>query len=308
MALQKRWMKYFDPDTVARLSRIGFSPLGLVAGNRVGSHRSPFYGFAIEFAGHRGYVPGDDVKHIDWKVYYRTGRYLTKQYEQETNLLCEILVDVSRSMEFSYQNGRKSEYAAWLAVSLAQLIVGQTDSVNVRFFADRLLHETGLTNQDDISAKIVSFYEEYEPIGHSQIGTTLTQVNESIRRRHIVFVISDFFDEPDSIFDGVKRLLGNQHEVILIQIVDPLELSLDLSGRIRFLEMEGEGHIDLYGAQIRRSYEELFHAFLDEMKNRSRALGVDYLLCDTSRPFGIVLAEYLSARQYRTASPSGGGL
>ena len=308
MAGQKKWIKYFDPDTVAKLSHIGFMPSGLVEGSLVGNHRSPFHGFAIEFAGHRGYTPGDDTKHIDWKVYYRTGRYLMKQYEQETNMLCHIAVDVSSTMEFEYRNGRKRDYAAYMASSLAHIITSQSDSVNVHFFSDTLLYETMMTNSEDVVTKIANFYESADFSGKSSIGQTLSLLNESCMHRRVVFVISDFFDDMDSIFDGVKRLLGNHHEVVLLHVVDPLEISFDISGKVRLLEMEGAGRLDATGINIRESYETLFHAYLDEMKLRSMKLGIDYVLCNTSRSFGVTLAEYLSGKMFRVQSGGAGAV
>lgn len=305
MENRKHWMKYFDAETVTRLTRIGFAPSGLVEGNLVGNHRSPFHGFAIEFAGHRGYVPGDDTRHIDWKVYYRTGRYLMKQYEQETNLLCHIMLDVSESMEFEWKHGKKRDYAAMMATALAQVITEQTDSVSIHFFDQQMIHEIPMTNGRDIISKIADFYETPGRVfkGTSHIGGALSLLNESSRQRHAVFVISDFFNDLDQVFDGVKRLLGNKHEVILLQVVDPLEVSFDLPGKVRLLELEGTRRLDVNALNIRDSYEELFHAFLHEMEERSRKLGVDYILCNTGRPFGIHLAEYLSSKQLR----SGGG-
>lgn len=295
----RRWSKYFDAETVTKLAYIGFKPSGLVEGNLVGNHRSPFHGFAIEFAGHRGYVQGDDVKHIDWKVYYRTGKYLMKQYEQETNFLSHILVDVSESMKFQYKHGSKLDYAAFIASSLSQIIASQSDSVGVHFFDNEVVGDISVSSSLEVVSKIASFYEGREFKRPSAIGNVINLVSETFGRRRIVFVVSDFFGDLEKTFDGVKKLLGSRHEVILLHIVDPLEINFDIPGKVQFIEMEGSERMEAKGVNIRDSYEELFKEFLGDIKQRSLTLGVDYILCDMSRPFGLHLAEYLSGRMYK---------
>lgn len=293
---QTRWLKYFDSDAIARLSKIGFSPSGLVEGKRVGNHRSPFHGFAIEFAGHRGYVPGDDVRHIDWKVYYRTGRYLMKQYEQETDLFCHVVVDVSDSMKFEWKHGSKKDYAAFIATALSQVITEQADNVNVQFCTDRVHGETGMTNSMDVIGSIAAFYEQDFKFGNGSLGEALRLLGESSGRRHIFFIISDFYDDPDDVFDGVKRLLGNRHEVVLVQLSDPLERTFDINGRIRFLDMESDESFTAVGTNLRTAYEELYREFLDNLRDRARSLGVDCLFCHTEKNLAVQFAEYLSAK------------
>ncbi len=293
----RAWTKYFDAETVAKLAHIGFKPSVLVEGSLVGNHRSPFHGFAVEFAGHRGYVQGDDLKHLDWKVFYRTGKYLIKQYEQETNFLSHILLDVSDSMNFEYKHGSKKDYAAFIATALSHTIVGQSDSVGVHFFDNKVVEEIQVTGSMEIVSKISRFYEEGRELkGPSAIGDVLNLVSERIGRRGVVFIISDFFGDLERTFDGIKKLLGDKHEVVVIQIVDPLELNFNIPGKVRLLEMEGDGKLELRGVNVKDSFEELFKEFLSDMKRRCLSLGVDCLQCNTDRPFGIHLAEYLSGR------------
>lgn len=293
---KKGWTKYFDADTVTKLAHIGFKPSGLVEGNLVGNHRSPFHGFAIEFAGHRGYVPGDDIKHIDWTAYYKTEKYLLKQYEQETNFLAHILVDVSESMSFEYKHGRKIDYAAFIATALSQIIISQSDSVGLHFFADKLIHDIPTTSSMEVIAKIADFHEHAELKNATSIGDVLQLVAEQIGKRRVVFLITDFFSDMEHSFSGIKRLIDAKHEVIILQIVDPLELSFDINGRVELHELEGNEKLDFMANQIRDAYEDIFHEYLAEVKSRSMSYGVDYILCDMGRPFGFHLAEYLSKR------------
>ncbi len=298
---QYKWQKYFDSSTITKLAHIGFKPSDLVEGNLVGEHRSPFHGFAIEFAGHRGYVPGDDVKHVDWKAYYKTDRYLIKQYAQETNFLAHILVDVSESMRFEYKSGRRIDYAAFIATALAQLIVNQSDSVGAYFFDNSIVSSIRVTNSEEIVSKLADSFDRTEAKAPGSIGKILSLVAEQIGKRRIVFVISDLFGDIDETFDGIKRLLDDRHEVILIQIIDPLELDFSILGRVELIELEGEEKLEIIGADIRDAYQKLFHGFLDSVREQSLSLGIDHVLCDMSKPFGLHMAEYLSGRTFKGA-------
>ena len=293
---KKAWTKYFDTDTINKLAHIGFKPSGLVEGNLVGNHRSPFHGFAIEFAGRRGYVHGDDIKHIDWTAYYKTEKYLLKQYEQETNFLAHIIVDVSESMGFEHKHGKKIEYAAFIATALSQIIVSQSDSVGLFFFADKLIHEIPLTGTMEVIAKIADFHEHAELKTATSIGDTLQLVAEKIGRRRVVFLITDFFSDIEHSFSGIKRLIDAKHELVLFHVIDPLELAFDINGRVELRQLEGSEKLDFMANQIRDAYEEIFKQYLDEVRSRSLGYGMDYVLCDTGRPFGFHLAEYLSKR------------
>ncbi len=293
------WTKYFDPESVTRLAHIGFKPSGLVEGHLVGNHRSPFHGFAIEFAGHRGYVPGDDIRHLDWTAYYKTDKYLLKQYEQETNFVAHLLVDVSASMQFEHKHGSKRDYAAFIATALAQLVVNQSDSVGVTFFDEDIVDTIPVTGGQDVVAKIANFYGDRSCKSGAGLGRVLDRVAEQCGRRRVLFLISDFFGDPEETFRGLRRLLDARHEVVLLQIVDPLELSFDIPGKVKFVNLEGEGVLQARGTAIRDSYEELFREFLREIHEGALRLGMDHIRCDMDVPFGVHLAKYLSGRGAR---------
>ncbi len=298
---QNKWIKYFDSDTVNRLVHIGFKPIGLVEGSLVGDHRSPFHGFAIEFAGHRGYVPGDDVKHIDWKAYYKTGKYLVKQYAQETNLITHILLDVSESMKFEYKHGAKIDYAAFIATAISQVIIEQSDSVGAFFFDNEIISAIRITNTEEVVSKISSAVSESQLKDKSAIGKVLNHAAERMGRRRVVFIISDFFGDTEQTFEGIKRLMDDKHEIVLLHIIDPLEINFDIQGRIELIELEGADRLEVMGVNVKEEYEKLFHEYLAEIKQKCLALGIDYLLCDMSKSFGYHLAEYLSSRSFRKA-------
>lgn len=297
--MDKTWTKYFDPEVVTKLAHIGFKPSGLVEGSLVGNHRSPFHGFAIEFAGHRGYVPGDDIRHLDWTAYYKTDKYLIKQYEQETNFLAHILVDVSKSMQFEHEHGSKQDYAAFIATALAQVVVNQSDSVGVTFFDEEIVDTIPVTSGQDVVDKIANFYDGRSCKSGQGLGNVLDLVAEQTGRRRVIFVISDFFGDPEETFRGLRRLLDSKHEVVLLQIIDPLELSFDIPGKVKFVDLEGDASFEARGTTIRDSYEELFREFLDDVHHRALGLGIDHIRCDMDTPFGLHLATYLSGREAR---------
>lgn len=297
--MKHTWKRYFDADTIARLSHIGFKPSSLVEGNIVGNHPSPFHGFAIEFAGHREYVPGDDIKHIDWKAYYKTEKYLVKQYEQETNLIAHILVDVSESMKFEYKHGSKIDYAAFIATSLSQVITGQSDSVGVLFFDNEIRSSIRVTSSGQIMSEIASILTNTELKNPTALNDVLSITAEQIGKRHIVFIISDFFGDIETTMTGIRRLMDDKHEIVLIQIVDPLELDFNIPGRVHLIELEGAEKMDIRGSTVRESYSDLFHSFMNELQKRTTSLGIDHVVCNMQKPFGMHLAEYLSAREFK---------
>ncbi len=288
--------RYFDARAIARIAAVGFKPGSRVEGTLVGNHRSPFHGFAVEFAGHRQYVQGDDLRHFDWKVFYRSDKSLIRQYEQETNFVGHILLDVSETMTFEYENRSKRDMAASIAVALACAITGQNDLVAATFFADRIMETIPATGSEALLAKIAQYMHEAPFKDRTAIGRALRTVGEQIGRRKCVFVISDFFNDADATFDGIKRLLFNKNEIVLFHLVDPLEMDFSYKGPVELIELEGEDRMILEGRNIRDSYNELFAEYLDDMRTRSRKLGIDYVLCDTSRNFGVTLAEYLNTR------------
>lgn len=292
----KQLLKYLNPDAIARIAAVGFKPLDRVEGGLVGNHRSPFHGFAIEFAGHRQYVPGDDLRHLDWKVFFKSGRYYTKQYELETNFLAHILVDVSASMTFAHRHGRKLDYAAFMAVALASAVTAQGDQVAAALFADDIVTSFPPGGSEEVAINLSRALAETPVKDRTAVGRVLTQLAERLGRRKVVFVISDFFGDINATFDGIKRLLYGRNEVILLHVLDPLELDFDYPGRVELVELEGPGRLRLEGRNIRESYNAAFGKYLDEFETRSRKLNVDCIRCVTSANFGVTIAKYLNTR------------
>ncbi len=296
MERPRQLLKYLNPDAIAHIAAVGFKPLERVEGSFVGNHRSPFHGFAIEFAGHRQYVPGDDLRHLDWKVFFKSGRYYTKQYELETNFLAHILVDVSSSMTFAHKHGRKLDYAAFMAVALASAVTAQGDQVAATLFANEIVTLLPPSGSEDAAINLSRALAEAPVKDRTAVGRVLTHLAEQIGRRKVVFVISDFFGDVDATFDGIQRLLYGKNEVILLHVLDPLELDFNYPGRVELVELEGAGRLRLEGRNIRQSYNALFGKYLDDFVTRSRKLNVDCIRCVTSANFGVTIAKYLNTR------------
>src|SRR5438477_10525315 len=225
---------YLQPDAIARAQALGLKARTIVEGLRVGDHKSPYKGFSVEFVQHREYVPGDDIRHIDWKSYGRSERYTIKQYEQETNFIAHILLDMSNSMRYGAGETNKLEYAKLLAASLSYLIVRQRDSVALRVFNDDWRAELPASSQLGHIHAITHVLEDTQPAEKTSIGPLLDQVADRISRRGIVMLISDCFDDVESTLKGLRHLRFRGHEVILFHVLHKDEVEFPLDGNIRF--------------------------------------------------------------------------
>src|SRR5690348_16742333 len=206
-------------DVVARAQALGLKARGVVEGLRIGDHKSPYRGFSVEFVQHREYVPGDDIRHIDWKSYGRSERYTIKQYEQETNFIAHLLVDGSNSMRYGERDQNKLAYAKLLAASLTYLIVRQRDSVSLRVFDSAWRAELPVSSQMGHVNAVCRALEEAEPAEKTGTGPLLEQLADQVSRRGIVFLISDCFDDVEPLLRGLRHLRFRGHEVILFHVL-----------------------------------------------------------------------------------------
>ncbi len=291
--------KYIKPEVLTRISRIKFEPNGLVEGTLAGAHRSPFHGFAIEFAGHRDYVPGDDVRHLDWKVYYRHKKYLIKQYEMDTNLVCHLMLDVSASMRYGEGDTQKLLYAARMAVTLANLIVEQSDRVSLTAFDEKVVSSLAPSNSLSQLINMTEMLDKIEPVKKTQIGPSLMDLAARAGRRAIVVILSDFFVDLDDLNDAMQRLRYDDHEVVLMQVLHHDELEFDMPGTIRFVGLEDDREIDARPEDTRKSYLEAMAKFNDRVQEIANANHCERLVCDTSRDMAELFADYLNARLVR---------
>ncbi|MCS6852646.1 MAG: DUF58 domain-containing protein [Gemmataceae bacterium] len=288
--------RYLQPDVVARATALGLKARAIVEGLRVGDHQSPYRGFSVEFVQHRAYAPGDDIRHIDWKSYGRCERYTIKQYQQETNFIGHVLLDASRSMLYGEGDANKLEYAKLLAASLAYLIVHQRDSVSLAIFAEGWREQLPPSSQVAHLPMIWRALERVEPSGKTAIGSLLHSLAEQVRRRGLVFLISDCFDDVASILSGLQHLRFQGHEVIVFHVLHPDELEFPFEGLVRFVGLEQAGDWRTQPRQIRPAYLRALRAYLTELRAGCEAQRCDYVLMDTSRPLATGLSQYLARR------------
>jgi uncharacterized protein (DUF58 family) len=285
-----------QPDVLARAEALGLKARGVVEGLRIGDHKSPFRGFSVEFVQHREYVPGDDIRHIDWRGYARSERYTVKQYEQETNFIGHVLLDASRSMLYGDGAANKLEYAKLLAATLAYVIVHQRDSVSLNVFDSGWRARLPASSQPGQVQTILRTLEGVEPREKNAIGPLLGEVAQQVRRRGLVFLISDCFDDVGGLLKGLQHLRFQGHEVTVFHVLHPDEVGFPFEGMTRFVALEETQKVLTRPLLIRPAYLRAVNAFLAELQEGCRACRCDYVLTDTSKPLGQTLTAYLARR------------
>jgi uncharacterized protein (DUF58 family) len=281
----------------------------IVEGYLSGMHKSPYHGFSVEFAQHREYVPGDDLKHLDWKVYSRTGRFYLKQYEEETNLTLWLLIDASESMRYgSGERGdddqpliRKYDYACMAAAALAYLTLHQQDAVGLVTYDHAVRTLLRPTSQPSHMKQIVNILNKGPGKERTALAPIFHDLAERIPRRGIIVIFSDCFDGLDDILAGLKHLRHKRHEVILMQVLDPAELEFPFQEATLFRGMEQEPELLTDPRSLRDGYLENLTNFLDQLHHGCLMQNIDHLQFRTDVSLGKVLAAYLARRLARTS-------
>jgi uncharacterized protein (DUF58 family) len=270
----------------------------VVEGFITGLHKSPYHGFSVEFAEHRQYMPGDEIKHLDWKVYGRTDRHYIKQYEEETNLKAYILVDTSRSMEYSSGgNLRKLDYACYLAASLSYMMIRQQDAVGLALFDTQLNHYLPPHATRGFLRQILIALEQARAENSTGTRKALHQVADRIKRRGLVIVISDLLDDPSEVTTALRHFRHKKNEVIVMQILDPLERNFAFGLPAVFRDLETTEKMTTHPSHIQHAYQEAMNTFLSFYRKECREHHIDYVLLDTQTPFDVALTSYLSKRE-----------
>jgi len=287
---------YLDPRTLAQVRGLELQARLIVEGFLAGQHRSQQYGFAVEFAQHREYVPGDDVKHIDWKVWGRTERYYLKQYELETNLIAYILADASQSMAYKSGPLSKYDYASMAAASLAYLVVQQSDSVGLAVFDAVVRKFLRPASQPTHLRECVRALEGGTSAAPTKLGPVLHEIAGRATQRGLVMLFSDLFDDVPAILSGLQHLRYDRHEVVVFHVLDAAELDFPFEDPTRFrgLEIPAELLTDPRG--LRQGYLRELAAFREELTRGCRAMNIDVVPLRTDRPLGTALAKYLAHR------------
>ncbi len=294
----KDYRRYLDPKTLAKISSLDLRARLVVEGYISGMHRSPYHGFSVEFAEHRQYVQGDDIRHIDWKVFGRTNKYYIKQYEEETNLACVLAVDCSESMTYHSTKApmSKHDYAICIAASLACLALKQRDSVGLALFDDQLGQFVRPSNHPSQWKTIIHELEGSTGPTKTSVRRVLEDLADRLKRRTLVILISDFFDDPSNLKDGLKRLRYGKNEMILCHVMDPAELNFPFTGPTMFRGMEKTGKLLSEPSTLRQNYLEEVKTFLADLRKMCRELHLDYELYNTEDPLDVALSTYLASR------------
>jgi uncharacterized protein (DUF58 family) len=290
--------RYLDPEVVARLAHLDVRARLVVEGFIAGMHRSPFHGFSVEFTEHRPYMPGDPLKNLDWKVLAKSDRYLVKQYTEETNLRCHLLLDLSGSMGF--QSARASlskfEYARSLAAALAYLMLGQQDAVGALLFSDgpqAFVPARSVRSHLDVLLKTIA---ASAPQGGTHLGPSLHELAERIKRRGLVVLLSDLMDKPENVLAGLQHFRHRHHEVIVFHILDPDEIEFPFHDTATFVDMESGEKLTTEPWEIGPRYRERLDAWRERYRRACRERLIDYVPLDTRTPFDRALLAYLEKR------------
>lgn len=288
--------RYLDPNVLNRIADRAFEPRQLVQGSLAGTHASPLSGFAVEFAGHREYVPGDDPRHIDWRIFYTRGKYFVKQYEMETNLVAHLVLDASASMRYGEGEQQKLEYAAKLAATLAYCIVRRRDKASFTLLDDQIRIALPPSNSPAHVTRITDELDRHECSGGTSLIELLPELAERFGRREIVILLSDFFLDPWQLEPALQRLRYHQHEVVLMQIAHCDEIEFRLPGSVKFVGLEGAGPVTARPADLRQAYLAAFAAHQAALSEVARRNQCEFLQLNTSRDLGETLSNYLSQR------------
>lgn len=292
-----KFIKYLQPEVVSTLSNLELIARLVVEGYLTGLHKSPFHGFSVEFSQHRPYMAGDSLRFIDWKVYGRTDRYYIKQYEEETNLRCHILLDISKSMEYGSGVVSKAKYASCLAAALSFLMIQQRDATGLVLFDDRIRKILPPKSVFSYLNPILRAIDSVEYGKDTMISPALHQVAEQLKRRGLVILISDLLDNPEDVLAGLKHFRYDQHEALVFHVIDEQEKDFNFSGDVIFEDIESSEKIKTQPWYIRESYQERFNQFLDYYKHNFSNNRIGYQQLYTNTPFNVALTEYLLKRK-----------
>jgi uncharacterized protein (DUF58 family) len=288
--------RYLDPEVLSTVADRHLEPTGLVIGNLAGAHKSPLAGFAVEFAGHREYVPGDDPKHVDWRVYFNRDKYFVKQYELETNFVCHFVLDVSASMRYGEGREQKLLYAAQMAVMLGYSVVRQSDKAALATFDDRVRGFVAPSNSMDQIVRMTHHLDEIDPVEKTNMADCLNEIATRLGRREIVMVFSDFFTDLDALEAVLQRLRYQKHEVVLFQIMHHDELAFDMDGMIKFIGLEVPEELLAQPEDLRRGYLQAVERFNARFQDLAQRNGCERVLVDTRRNMGELFIDYLNQR------------
>jgi uncharacterized protein (DUF58 family) len=298
--------RFLDPAVLANISSLDLLAKTVVDGFVNGLHRSPDFGFSQEFAEYRAYTPGDDLRHIDWNLFARTERTYLKRYRGETNSQLTILLDASNSMNYTSGLSRqtkttlptKMDYARFIAASLFYLAIhNQRDAAGLIVFDDEVRNYIRPSTRQGQLPRLMAGLEQAEPHARTNFAKPLLRFQELLHRRGIAIIISDFYEDPATIVKTIEPLRFHGNEVVLFHILDPKEIRPELRGPAILVDLETDQKLEVIPEYARHTYREKIDSHLEQLRNRTRAAGMDYHLLQTDQPLDTALREYLTIRQ-----------
>jgi len=296
------YRRYLEPKTLQKIAALDIRARLIVEGFITGMHRSPYKGFSVEFAQHRQYVSGDDIRYIDWKVFGRTDRHYIKQYEEETNLQVVLVVDASESMIYSgskVPGWRKFDHATSIAASMAYVALHQQDSAGVVVFDDAVRRFIKPSNNPRQWRAIVDELTTVPKNKKTRMGAILDELAETLTHRSLVILISDMFDSPEALIKAIRHLRYKRHDLIVMQILDHDEIEFPFQSTTMFKGLEAMGEIVVEPRALREAYLEEFNNHAEKLRIACHGLKVDFVQVDTSQPLDVTLPGFLATRAAR---------
>ena len=289
--------RFLDPAVLAGISSLDLLAKTVVDGFVAGLHRSPDFGFSQEFAEYRAYAPGDDLRHVDWNLFARTERCYLKRYRGETSSQLTVLLDASNSMQYTSGPPPKMDYARFIAASLFYLAIrNQRDAAGLIVFDDEVREYVRPSTRQGQLMRLIAGLEQAEPRARTDYGKPLRHFQALLHRRGIVIVISDFYEEPETIVHIIEPLRFHGNDVVLFHILDPQEIKPELKGPAILVDLETDQKIEVIPEYTKTIYRAKMQTHIEQLRSRTRAAGMDYHLLVTDQPLDTALREYLSLR------------
>jgi uncharacterized protein (DUF58 family) len=290
--------RFLDPAVLAGISSLDLLAKTVVDGFVSGLHRSPDFGFSQEFAEYRAYTPGDDLRHVDWNLFARTERCYLKRYRGETNSQLTVLLDASNSMQYTSGPTKKMDYARFIAASLFYLAIRkQRDAAGLIVFDDEVRDYVRPSTRQGQMARLLAGLERAEPHARTDFAKPLRHFQEFLHKRGIAIVISDFYEDPETIVHAVEPLRFHGNEVVLFHVLDPQEIRPILQGSAILIDLETDEKIEVIPEYVNTNYRVRVDTHIEQLRLRALAAGIDYQLLVTNQPLDAALREYLSLRQ-----------
>lgn len=288
--------RFLPPEAVARVARLEILARNVVEGFLNGMHRSPYFGQSVEFAQHREYVSGDDLRRIDWKAWSKTDKYYIKQYEEETNLRTTLVVDLSESMLFGTQGKTKHEFATQIAAVLSLLLLKQHDAVSLVTFDDQIRSRIPMSSKKTQLLDILNGLASEAPAKKTNLGNILAQVADQESRKGLIIIVSDLLADRNGLLKGLRLLRFRGHDVMLFHVLDDAELDFEFSGPTKFEGLEDAGELVCDPRSLREGYLAAMQAFLDEIRKHCAKFVIDYQIVRPSENLDAVLLHYMNHR------------